>query len=1314
MRPLQRTSPEVEVRLQLLWALCQAQNGLCQDQDLLHQAATVQEEVSRQCELLRQELLHVEAELQAVRHPTGPPSPRSREDDSEDDPELRQARQDHDELERALHQAELRLREVQMQPEQDGDSADHPEDTGFTAPEQENAEAIVAEIRSRRRSEQDAAEAQRLRHDELLQKLQLLEARGRDDRWALREELTEACVHAEVLHSEISAERKAREATLERLREEEVYLVGQVSEVQEEADHVSRSSYWSVHSESICSDWSEVARARAALEPFDISTPRGQASLTPSSTQSESPGRASLLSELRGSRRERTRASLAGYRPLQQGEASADPGNPEQVSTAPGQSKARPRGERRRSSLAAFRSVNRLGQAKAGNLQASAAPGSAQRLSVIGEEEICATAARKELHGTLQETPPEPGKQRETSVLKESRSPSLAQSRGSEDVTAASCRGVLEWTLCQQDGVAARSAERSSPQWAGPSLFQVEQLATGRKVFRLSQRLASPVSEELSIPLLAIAAVREDKEDPLGLVFVVRYKAQSELMQLASEFRFTFELRCDERKPFLLGLLALPGLAWKLRLSGTDAPMRFRVLGGCLVHMLTRFSIVLFDTPTADEEEQWRPHFSTVKSVETARVGKQPALQAAENWYYKAEDFGEPKVGAWGGSCRCPNGEVYQVGDNFDGCESLACVGGEEGECEDVDREERRGMKVRCDTPPPPPPSTPPPGQHSREATRFLSWNVYYANDLLGRAGEVAEAILEVDPEIVSLQELWNEWDEILAELNQRSSGEIWEFARGGGAESKWDGDIVFRRDLWMLEDSGMHAFEDRGISWAVLHRRRDKTGVVVLGTHPWCCTNDEPILRTVQNDILEVIQEQRARYPQYPVAVLGDMNANFFAGSQFLMREGTRRARGRDWSILPYTFKDSYNINDNDPDASTGFGVKIDFVYFEKTPLPMGQVVDSKIWRGCDKAGSDHCAVSGDIILTPRGTTGVPSTTTAGGPTSQTSTTTTTTRLSTQLSCADFGTWPDIDEVTCGNCTALVLADPYGGRCQTFCSSFGHVCVAAAEEVSEGCEVQEQKSCDEQISGTSDMLCTCVLPTEPAWRSLGGPSNRVCRGANSKDNSAKYYQVVSADTLEDCQSLCSFTAGCKGVEYSARGKRCEVWTRPEGIGATAASTGFVCLEKAAADAKPLPLSFRPVDGGEGRACRGADGRNQPEFYRVRKASTLELCQGLCALTEDCMGIEWSGPRPLPSIVRNTRACLCLCGKQCLQILTSLRMSLCGATSAAVTLTHCSSSVFGTSHGDLSSWLGREFTGETPEGWVSGRIHRGVTLPPCP
>jgi hypothetical protein len=35
----------------------------------------------------------------------------------------------------------------------------------------------------------------------------------------------------------------------------------------------------------------------------------------------------------------------------------------------------------------------------------------------------------------------------------------------------------------------------------------------------------------------------------------------------------------------------------------------------------------------------------------------------------------------WGGSCTCPDGQVYQVSDNGDGCGSLACEGGISGEC---------------------------------------------------------------------------------------------------------------------------------------------------------------------------------------------------------------------------------------------------------------------------------------------------------------------------------------------------------------------------------------------------------------------------------------------------------------------------------------------------------------------------------------------------------------------------------------------------------------------------------------------------------
>ena len=40
-----------------------------------------------------------------------------------------------------------------------------------------------------------------------------------------------------------------------------------------------------------------------------------------------------------------------------------------------------------------------------------------------------------------------------------------------------------------------------------------------------------------------------------------------------------------------------------------------------------------------------------------------------------------PAIGLWGGTCRCPNGNTYLVGDNNDGCKTLACVGGKMIKC---------------------------------------------------------------------------------------------------------------------------------------------------------------------------------------------------------------------------------------------------------------------------------------------------------------------------------------------------------------------------------------------------------------------------------------------------------------------------------------------------------------------------------------------------------------------------------------------------------------------------------------------------------
>lgn len=54
-----------------------------------------------------------------------------------------------------------------------------------------------------------------------------------------------------------------------------------------------------------------------------------------------------------------------------------------------------------------------------------------------------------------------------------------------------------------------------------------------------------------------------------------------------------------------------------------------------------------------------------------------------------------PGVGENGGSCTCPNGEVYQVGDNGDKCASLACLNGTSGKCT-MGKGEWSNKKVIC------------------------------------------------------------------------------------------------------------------------------------------------------------------------------------------------------------------------------------------------------------------------------------------------------------------------------------------------------------------------------------------------------------------------------------------------------------------------------------------------------------------------------------------------------------------------------------------------------------------------------------------
>ena len=55
--------------------------------------------------------------------------------------------------------------------------------------------------------------------------------------------------------------------------------------------------------------------------------------------------------------------------------------------------------------------------------------------------------------------------------------------------------------------------------------------------------------------------------------------------------------------------------------------------------------------------------------------------------------------GIWGGSCTCPDGQVYQVGDGGDFCGSLACEGGKSGKCNKAEGAwSAKQAKVTCAT----------------------------------------------------------------------------------------------------------------------------------------------------------------------------------------------------------------------------------------------------------------------------------------------------------------------------------------------------------------------------------------------------------------------------------------------------------------------------------------------------------------------------------------------------------------------------------------------------------------------------------------
>ena len=109
-------------------------------------------------------------------------------------------------------------------------------------------------------------------------------------------------------------------------------------------------------------------------------------------------------------------------------------------------------------------------------------------------------------------------------------------------------------------------------------------------------------------------------------------------------------------------------------------------------------------------------------------------LAVAQNRYVTDS----PEAGLWGGPCSCPDGQIYWVGDRFDSCGSLACVGGEPGECragwDEIPPWRYTGRLVECA---PQPPTNPPAASECDETVAYAfmtrdqlplwpAWSAYF------------------------------------------------------------------------------------------------------------------------------------------------------------------------------------------------------------------------------------------------------------------------------------------------------------------------------------------------------------------------------------------------------------------------------------------------------------------------------------------------------------------------------------------------------------------------------------------------------------
>lgn len=139
---------------------------------------------------------------------------------------------------------------------------------------------------------------------------------------------------------------------------------------------------------------------------------------------------------------------------------------------------------------------------------------------------------------------------------------------------------------------------------------------------------------------------------------------------------------------------------------------------------------------------------------------------------------------------------------------------------------------------------------------------------------------------------------------------------------------------------------------------------------------------------------------------------------------------------------------------------------------------------------------------------------------------------------CAAYSNWPSIQNTVCGDCTALVKLRAFGGSCNSYCESFGHRCVRAAEEEDDKCTIRRRRDCDDEPS-SSDALCTCELRSDAsAVNAINNPNcasysewpkifENVCGSCEARVPSST--AVVDGKRYTTCEEYCkSFGHECQ------------------------------------------------------------------------------------------------------------------------------------------------------------------------------------------